>query len=73
LLISHLGFLDIFFFLSLGFIGFKIELVIRKVLYINIKGLGLIHVFGMLDEGSGKKNAMFVIASMGTKPSQLVS
>jgi hypothetical protein len=42
-------------------------------MYINIKGLGLGHVFGMLDEGSGKKDAMFINASMGTKPSQLVS
>ncbi len=26
--VSHLGFLDNFFFLSLGFVGFRIELVI---------------------------------------------
>jgi hypothetical protein len=42
-------------------------------LYINIKGLGSVKVLAMSDEGIGRKNAMFANASMGTKPSQLVS
>jgi hypothetical protein len=37
-------------------------------LYINIKGLGLVKVLGMSDEGSGKNNAMLGMHQWGPNP-----